>query len=718
MMDDNEQDDVKVATSRSGSSSEVTIGVADVASGPSSSGSLVSDHDEHLDEADAPLLGQADDDMTNSDGEGPPTPRFLQETGTWKHWRWLPYPARRLAVAAARWSRGPPDAHAHVIKPLLPAVQLAPLQLRDRLLAAAAAAVGGGPRWLWRRAAFFGWLWLWLVTFAVVLRRGLRAGEIAGWGTPADIGCGNTYWVPGNQCGLDGSDCRPFSGSGFPFRCPSSCAGYAVLNPRAVGDQEVVYRTLVVGGPGSGPHGNATIYRGDSFLCSAAIHAGVVSDARGGCGVVRLVGRQSAFAASTHHEIDSVAFDSHFPLAFEFLDGIDCPAHDPRWPLLTVSVVFSVVLSLMVASPAAFFWPVFTGIFWTVGLATDPPPAESTASLVSIVLGAFLPAALAGWVIYDKLGVRRTLGRGFAAHIEKTVLWLGACWVGALTNYTFDYIPIARLTPHDLQQQPGAKAALATIITILLVIVASQIWFFRQEGRLRPYLKLYILFVSSLCFCAAIPHLNLRIHHYILALLLLPGTSMQTRPALAYQGLLVGLFINGTCRWGWASLLQTPAALQGDAQLGSPLPELLPPVVRLASAAATAAATAATAAVAAAANTSSITFFWRPPPGPRYDGISVLVNDVERHRAFFEPDGRDPDSGDEVSSGARSFVWQRPVDAAADEYFRFAYLEGRNSDDYTKAGTWTAAGDWIPMAPGPSRVRSRSLDGETTQWLR
>ena len=36
---------------------------------------------------------------------------------------------------------------------------------------------------------------------------------------------------------------------------------------------------LVVGGGGSSP------YRGDSFLCGAAIHAGVIADATGGCAV-------------------------------------------------------------------------------------------------------------------------------------------------------------------------------------------------------------------------------------------------------------------------------------------------------------------------------------------------------------------------------------------------------------------------------------------------
>jgi hypothetical protein len=280
------------------------------------------------------------------------------------------------------------------------------------------------------------------------------------------------------------------------------------------------------------------------------------------------------------------------------------------------------------------------------------------------------------------MGVRRVLD-GLTAQVEKTVLWLGACWVGALTNYTFDFIPIQRLTPHDLDQQPGARAALAIIIIVLFVIVASQVWFFRQEGRLIRYLKVYALFLGGIIVCLVLPDLSLRIHHYILALLLLPGTSMQTRPSLLYQGLLIGFFVNGIARWGWDSFLQTSYALQGDATLGSPLPSILaPPLISL------------------AGDVWNITFSWASSPGPEFDGISVLVNDVERFRAYFS---------DEFDN-ANNFTWTRKNSTKENEYFRFAWMEGSTSQDYTMAGTWTDEGKWIDMLPGPSKVKARSSD--------
>lgn len=299
--------------------------------------------------------------------------------------------------------------------------------------------------------------------------------------------------------------------------------------------------------------------------------------------------------------------------------------------------------------------------------------------LLSNILGKFLPAAFCGFVMYRYMGVKRSL-TGLTAQFEKTILWLGGCWIGGLSNYTFRFIPIQRLNAHDLQQQPGAILALALIIVLLVCISIQQIYYFRLEGRLPRYLALYGLLIFAILVFIAIPSLSLRIHHYILALLLLPGTSMQTRPALLYQGILVGLFINGIARWGFDSVLQTAESLQGDAQYYSDLPQILEPLVSL------------------GMNVSSITFTWETLMYP-FDGVSVLVNDVERFRGYAE-------------DGFSSFSWSRDAMLDAPEYFRFAYMEGSRSWDYTKAGIWEPDGSWVDMKPGPSRIKSRALDGE------
>ena len=605
-----------------------------------------------------------------SDDSSPPTPRFMQDQSSFRNLKWIPVPVRRVGKSLTRWAMGPNPPRNHVINPLFPSIQEAPVRLLDKYI----------PKTRHRIALLIGYYFVWILTFALVMRQSTFATEIEGWGAPGYIGCGNTYWVPGNRCGLNGNDCRPFNGSGFAFRCPANCASTWVLNPRAVGAQEIVYKPLVIGGPSE--EDPSPIYRGDSFICGSAIHAGIIDNAVGGCGVVSLVGQHRNYHSSARHGIESIGFDSNFPSSFTFHSGTTCEAKDARWELLFVSLTFTIILSLFTTSPGIFFFSIFTGLFAHVGLASDPPPHGSVADLISNILGKYLPAAFCAFVIYRFMGVRRAL-TGLNAQIEKTILWLGGCWVGALSNYTLDWIPIQRLNLHDLQQQPGAKLALAIIIILLTVIVIKQVFYFQREGRLIRYLGIYGLFVGSILISLLLPGLSLRIHHYILALLLLPGTSMQTRPALFYQGLLVGLFINGIARWGFDSVLQTPDALQGDAQHNSRLPKIGPPSITLGE------------------NVSTIAFSWLAPPEP-FDGISVLVNDVERFRGYT----------DEGFASDKKFRWTKDTRIAEPEYFRFSYMQGPSSWDYTKAGIWNADGSWTEMEAGPSRVKSRELDGE------
>ena len=472
----------------------------------------------------------------------------------------------------------------------------------------------------------------------------------------------------GNSCGINGDDCRPFDNAVLPFKCPADCRRTQILNPYAVGDQELNYQPLVIGGPqdnSSGLSSAEPIYRADSFICQAAVHAGIVSNDQGGCGVVSLKGKQHNFSSTYRNGIKSINFDSEFPKSFSFISGIssECGKVDLRWPLLAVTIVFTTLLSLFTDSPAVFFSSIFTMMFFHVGLVSDRPNISDYPSLTSLIIGRFLPAAFVGFVIY-RFCAKIQLS-GLTAQIEKTVLYLGGTWVGCLNNYTFDKIPIQRLTPHDLNAQPGAKAALSIIVVAITVIALGQIWYLRLEGRFLKYLAIYASMGTFLIICVIVPDLNLRIHHYVLALLLLPGTGIQTRPSLLYQGILLGLFINGVARWGFDSILQTSAALFGGGQTNSLLPNITAPILGV----------------------SNITFKWTWPPSP-YDGVSVLVNDVERHRWYG-------------GEGELSYTWHRHG-RTDNDYFRFAYMEGSGSRDYTKAGVWDMNGNWTSMKAGPS----------------
>ena len=94
---------------------------------------------------------------------------------------------------------------------------------------------------------------------------------------PSDawIGCTSTYWLANDGCGLDGDSCAPFDNSSLDFRCPAQCTSVVLANPRTIGNISVDNVPLIVGGGDT----NKT-YRGDSFICSAAVQAYVNHNSR------------------------------------------------------------------------------------------------------------------------------------------------------------------------------------------------------------------------------------------------------------------------------------------------------------------------------------------------------------------------------------------------------------------------------------------------------
>lgn len=445
-----------------------------------------------------------------------------------------------------------------------------------------------------------------------------------------------------------------------------------ILEPYQLGDGEVNYRPLVIGGkPFKSDSRNSGIYRGDSSICASALHAGLIDDTKGGCAILHRKGERNRFQSFAQNGIESIEFLSHFPMSFLLTRETSASGStkeklveclDIRWSLFAFTVLFTAVLSMTITSTPAFYSVIFFIVWFQVAMASDPP-TSGYYNLVSMGLGRFLPGAFVGFALYY-FCIRQTF-RDFEAHLDKTVLWLGGCWVSALNTDTFDRIPISRLTPHDLHQQPGAITALLIIVGFLISVTFLQAHGFRREGRFFSQLRVYAVLVLGVLILVAVPHMNLRIHHYILSLLLLPGTTLQTRPSLLFQGLLIGLFINGIARWGFDSILQTPASLLDGGRLGTIPPKFDPPITT---------------------NHSQATFkFPTLPPGVA--GLSVLVNDVERYRELK------PKNGGPLAD----FVWKRRFPET--EYFRFGYLHlhalgGIWFEDFSKASTWREDGNY------------------------
>ena len=495
-----------------------------------------------------------------------------------------------------------------------------------------------------------------------------------------------------------------------------------------MGNQTFNYQGLVIGGPQSqSPH--SAIYRADSFVCQAAIHSGVISN-DGGCGVVKLEGAAHSFPAVYQHGIQSSAFPSTFPKAFSFLQLSssqgNCPA-DPRWSLLGVTAAAVGVLWLFCTSPPVLFFSTFFMVFCHTGLVADPPSYPYLTDLVSTLLSRLLPASFVVYVLYKFCAA--PLLKPISSPIyqfEKLLLYLPPLFIGALNNYTFArLIPLQRLTPMDIQQQPGAKAALAIVIPTVITIILSQAWQIRQGGLMPHYLKIYCTMGIIILILLPLPGLRLRIHHYILAILLMPGTAFPTRPSLIYQGLLLGLFINGIARWGFASIIETPEALGELAPgrsgahgwWGSAYPNITDSSVAI--------SLPGSGSDETHRGNGNITFaLWEHErmTSLGVDGVSVLLNDVERWRGYLDEDkngeftwhrhGHDglelqqppvleTRSADEPRFEAQSLGLAPgdSTDGPEDLYFRFAFLRGAEAGRYGPAGVWRSDGSWRPPSP-------------------
>jgi hypothetical protein len=598
----------------------------------------------------ASLQSNPDDDHVNDEANDPLTEAaYRDEEAHLLTREELDFEDHALPIRSGRrkvldFLRGPEPPRIQSIRPFFPSIQARPAQWIE-------AHGFNKPIWLFPVLLLWFLIFIWFLSAQLPLRDG-------DGNSVYNLDCVDTLWKRKNECGIEGINCRPFSNQSFAFRCPAKCSDVQVLNPHIVGPLEVNYRPLVIG---------TGLYRGDSFICGSAIHAGIVDGRKGGSGRVTLLGEHDNFASTKRHGIESLPFDSYFPLAFSVgYDDSFRSTSDPRSALLPVSLFFTAALSILTTSPKIFF-PIFTLIFAHVSFVSDPPSASyrNTTVLpdhISMFAKRLLPAMFVAVVIYSTT-VKRSL-LGLNAHFEKAFFWLGGFWIGALSNYTFDWIPISRLTAHDLEQQPGAKLALATIILVLVVIIVGQVYYFWLEGRLIRYLSLYGTFLIAIMVCLTIPGVSLRIHHYILAILLLPGTGLQTRPSLLYQGILLGLFVNGIARWDFDSVLQTSAALRADARFNSVVPKIINATIE-------------------SGTEALVATIWFDAHPVGVDGISILVNDVERNRTFYD-----------YGLGGASYKWSRPVDSGVKEYFRWAYIRDGRTLDYSRSKTLFGNGTW------------------------
>jgi hypothetical protein len=73
----------------------------------------------------------------------------------------------------------------------------------------------------------------------------------------------------------------------------------------------------------------------------------------------------------------------------------------------------------------------------------------------------------------------------------------------------------------------------------------------------------YLPLVPLLIVLACIPNYTLRIHHYLYTFAAIPVLSLPNRVSLFGQAFMLGLFLDGVGRWGWASIIEQTTSVSG-----------------------------------------------------------------------------------------------------------------------------------------------------------
>ncbi|KAI5481473.1 LCCL domain containing protein [Pseudohyphozyma bogoriensis] len=501
----------------------------------------------------------------------------------------------------------------------------------------------------------------WFLAFTFLVRASYFTSSTSA-GAPQWIGTSDSFWDAQDSCGLNGTYCTPFSNTTLLFRCPAQSLSTELLNVRAVGADEVIYEPLVVGGLD-----DQFTYRADSWICASAIHHGLFGNREGGCGALEQVGAFTGYVGGKKNGIDSVGFDTYFPSSYRFMDSVsqkDC--QDLRDQILGMNVAMTFILTFIIRPVSVIlYWVLFVMGFWHVCLISDPNATPRQCPSPATGFQYFLPALFIGYAFW-RFSWRYVLPPFSYATMERTVWYLGGYWVGLLINVTTAWIPIDRLTPHDIQQEPGGLVAVIILVIFLVLVILNQLRVIRRTGWFFFYLFWYVFWAIVICLLLTLPGLEFRLHHYFAAMVLMPGCAFVTRPSALFQGFLLGMFLDGAGRWGFDSILQTPASLVGDGSTGSALPIWI------------------TSAANFTIDQSAI--WWDAIPADltsQWDGFALIIDDVL------------------AWTGTATNYSIAALDASLPHYFRLAYqLEG-TSGDFTRAATaFINNGTWIDAAAG------------------
>lgn len=280
-------------------------------------------------------------------------------------------------------------------------------------------------------------------------------------------------------------------------------------------------------------------------------------DSRGGCASLALVTNFTGFLPVSAHGLTSIGFPTIFPVGFRFSSNTALShCSDLRIEGLAFNILVTAMLFMVIRpKPIILFWSLVCIGFWHVTLFSQPrsfpPPLDQA-------FGTFVPTLFVGYAFW-RLAFRFVLPAFSKAPIERAIWFLPMFWVGVLVNVVFAKLPVDRLLASDIDGHKGAIATVVVIAVLVFGLVLNQIRVIRKTGWLPYYLAWYLLGGLVALVLSQLPGLQLRFHHYIAAMVFIPGTAFPTRMSALCQAFLLGMFLNGVAAFDFASILQTVA---------------------------------------------------------------------------------------------------------------------------------------------------------------
>ena len=184
------------------------------------------------------------------------------------------------------------------------------------------------------------------------------AASTAASSHPSIFTCHNVLWAGADACGYMAHDCQPFTSEPFDVRCAARC-DWPNLSHRTIG---------------AAPH-----YRPDSYVCAAAIHAGLIGT-HGGCLRVAYNGPYWGFVGRAGSGgMVSQAYDSWFPVSFTVVPA-DGASHCEyfHWSFLFVGLTLFFLLCLMRPPPLVLFYSLLLyGYYYVAATMGDSSTQES-----------------------------------------------------------------------------------------------------------------------------------------------------------------------------------------------------------------------------------------------------------------------------------------------------------------------------------------------------